>query len=214
MVTHCGTHVDAPVHFDLDGPKINEMPVETFISSAVVLNLSHKRLPKGRWNESPLPTDDRITAADMDEALKKTGETIKSGDMVLIYTGQDEIIWGEYDKTGKSSCARASGMTKTGQDLGGYLRANTGYSEDFVDWIVNHKVKIFGNDTSPTDWPFNGPVHIKLLGKHHITHYENLCNLDKIKKSRVLFIGLPLKIRGGTGSPVRAIAVEDFDLQV
>jgi kynurenine formamidase len=46
---------------------------------------------------------------------------------------------------------------------------------------------------------------IPLLG---FTHYENLINLHLlIGRGRFRFIGLPLKIRGGTGSPVRAIAV-------
>ena len=40
-----------------------------------------------------------------------------------------------------------------------------------------------------------------------ITHYENLANLEQVVGRRFLFIGLPLKVRGGTGSPVRAIAV-------
>jgi kynurenine formamidase len=40
-----------------------------------------------------------------------------------------------------------------------------------------------------------------------MTHYENLCNLDKLVGKRFTFIALPLRIRKGTGSPVRAIAV-------
>jgi kynurenine formamidase len=42
------------------------------------------------------------------------------------------------------------------------------------------------------------------------THYEGLTNLDKVVgKGRFRFIAFPLKIRGGTGSPVRAVAVID-----
>jgi kynurenine formamidase len=40
-----------------------------------------------------------------------------------------------------------------------------------------------------------------------ITHYENLANLDKLAGRRFTFVGFPLRIRGGTGSPVRAVAV-------
>ncbi len=41
----------------------------------------------------------------------------------------------------------------------------------------------------------------------HITHYENLANLDQVVGRRFTFAGFPLRIRGGTGSPVRAVAI-------
>ena len=39
------------------------------------------------------------------------------------------------------------------------------------------------------------------------TVLENLCNLEKLIGQRFTFIGLPLKIRNGTGSPIRAVAI-------
>jgi kynurenine formamidase len=45
--------------------------------------------------------------------------------------------------------------------------------------------------------------------KYWITHFENLANLDQVVGRRFTFIGFPLRIRGGTGSPVRAVAVLD-----
>ena len=53
----------------------------------------------------------------------------------------------------------------------------------------------------------NKEVH-HICGELNFTHYENLINLDKLLgRGRFRFIGLPLKIRGGTGSPVRPVAV-------
>ncbi|WP_421946570.1 hypothetical protein [Phaeodactylibacter xiamenensis] len=53
----------------------------------------------------------------------------------------------------------------------------------------------------------NRAVH-EICGELNFTHYENLVNLHLLlNRGRFQFIGLPLKIRGGTGSPVRAIAV-------
>ena len=53
----------------------------------------------------------------------------------------------------------------------------------------------------------NKQVH-QICGEMGFTHYENMINLHQlIGRGRFRFIGLPLKIRGGTGSPVRAIAV-------
>jgi kynurenine formamidase len=45
--------------------------------------------------------------------------------------------------------------------------------------------------------------------EHGIVHYENLANLDQLVGKRFTCIGLPLRIRGGTGSPVGAVAVLD-----
>lgn len=50
------------------------------------------------------------------------------------------------------------------------------------------------------------PCHT-VCGERGITHIENLCNLDKLLGKRFTFIALPLKIRAGTGSPVRAVAI-------
>ena len=48
----------------------------------------------------------------------------------------------------------------------------------------------------------------RICGELGFTHYENLINLHQlIGRGRFRFIGLPLRIRGGTGSPVRAVAV-------
>jgi kynurenine formamidase len=53
----------------------------------------------------------------------------------------------------------------------------------------------------------NKEVH-RICGELGFTHYENLVNLHQLTgRGRFRFIGLPLKIRGGTGSPVRAVAV-------
>jgi len=50
------------------------------------------------------------------------------------------------------------------------------------------------------------PCH-STCAKRKVTHIENLCNLDKLIGKRFTFIALPLKIRNGTGSPLRAVAV-------
>ena len=52
------------------------------------------------------------------------------------------------------------------------------------------------------------PCHTT-CAERKITHVENLCNLDQLLGKRFTFIGLPLKIRKGTGSPIRAVAVLD-----
>ena len=76
-------------------------------------------------------------------------------------------------------------------------------------WLGRQEIAAFGVETmSP------GVIDVSNNEVHHIcgelgfTHYENMINLYQlIGRGRFRFVGLPLKIRGGTGSPVRAIAV-------
>ena len=84
-----------------------------------------------------------------------------------------------------------------------------GISEATARWLGDKNISAFGVETmSPgVSGVSNKGVH-RICGELNFTHYENLINLHQlIKKSRFRFIGLPLKIRGGTGSPVRAVAI-------
>ena len=81
---HSGTHVDAPIHFD-DRPgaaTIDQVPLENFYTSAICLDLSH------------VPLKHAITVPEMEEALAKSGETIKPKDTVLIYMATNKRLFG------------------------------------------------------------------------------------------------------------------------
>ena len=69
-------------------------------------------------------------------------------------------------------------------------------------------MKVFGVDSPSPDNPISRtyPVHMMCRARH-ITHYENLANLDQVVGRRFTFAGFPLHIRDGTGSPVRAVAI-------
>jgi kynurenine formamidase len=84
-----------------------------------------------------------------------------------------------------------------------------GVSTAAARWLGARKIAAFGVETMAP-----GVLHVSNKEVHHIcgelgfTHYENMIHLEQlIGRGRFRFIGLPLKIRGGTGSPVRAIAV-------
>lgn len=86
-----------------------------------------------------------------------------------------------------------------------------GITAGAATWLGEQKIAAFGVETmSPgVSGVSNRNVH-KICGQLNFTHYENLINLEKLLgRGRFRFIGLPLKIRGGTGSPVRAVAVFD-----
>lgn len=113
--------------------------------------------------------------------------TVQAGDIVLIATGWD-VYFG----------------TST------YLR-HPYLSADLARTLVNRGVRAIGVDTlNPDrtpgdDEPFEGlPVHDLILGAGGVI-YENLRGLTELP-ARVEFSGLPLRIHGGDGSPVRAVA--------
>jgi arylformamidase len=81
-------------------------------------------------------------------------------------------------------------------------------STELAAWLAEKKVGLVGMDT-PTpnciDWKI---VHETFLS-NNILIVEGLTNLDKLNSEEFTFIALPLKFKGGDGSPVRAVAILD-----
>jgi len=127
-----------------------------------------------------------ITVADLERALADSGQQLQAGDAVLLRTGAFE---------------RCGGTPE-------YCSDYTGLDDDAGRWLQARGAKIFGVDSPSPDNPISRtyPVHM-MCREHHITHYENLANLEQVTGRRFTFAGFPLRIRGGTGSPVRAVAI-------
>ena len=90
---------------------------------------------------------------------------------------------------------------------------NPGLSEEAALWLCKSGVKAFGVDAfAPgVKSKSNKRVH-EICGETGVTHYENLTNLHElVGKGIFTFIGFPLKIQSGTGSPVRAVALLQED---
>lgn len=89
-----------------------------------------------------------------------------------------------------------------------YLTEFAGFGESASKWIVRRQVKTFGVDSPTPDNPASTsyPVHM-MCRREHITHYENLANLDQVVNTRFTFAGFPLKLRGAHGGPTRAVAL-------
>ncbi len=84
-------------------------------------------------------------------------------------------------------------------------------SVEAAEWLVRKKIALLAVDTPSVDLKVSAdgkmPVHQIILGSD-IPIIESLANLDKISEERFIFVGLPLKIKGGDGGPCRAIAIE------
>ncbi|PKH53079.1 cyclase [Tenacibaculum sp. Bg11-29] len=127
-----------------------------------------------------------ITSKEIQIALSKSDLTIKKGDTVLLYTDH----YRKHFNT--ENWSKGPGITA-----------------ECARWLGEQKIAAFGVETMSPGVPkvSNKEVH-HICGELKFTHYENMINLYKlIGRNRFRFIGLPLKIRGGTGSPVRAVAI-------
>ena len=129
-----------------------------------------------------------ITGEDLDRIEGASPVEVRRGDIVLFHTG----TWNHYagDKR--------------------YLTDFAGLEESAAEWIVQRGVKTFGVDSPTPDNPASRtyPVHM-MCRREHITHYENLANLDRVVNTRFTFVGFPLKVRGAHGGPTRAVALVD-----
>ncbi len=89
-----------------------------------------------------------------------------------------------------------------------YFTKNPGLSESAAKYLAQQKIGLVGIDSPNID-----PGKDSRFSAHHILLkkgiliLENLCNLEKIKGNRFKLVVLPLKLKGATGSPVRAIAL-------
>jgi kynurenine formamidase len=123
------------------------------------------------------------------EAEKKGGLEIQANDIVLFYTGHYDRHYPKPE----------------------YLEGYSGFSYEAAEYLIEEKkIKNWGVDNPSPDKPptTSYPVHMHYR-KTRVPHMENLCNLDKVAGKRFTFFGLPLKIRGGSGSPIRAMAILD-----
>jgi kynurenine formamidase len=127
-----------------------------------------------------------LEIADLERALSDAVLEIKRGDTVLLYTDHYRRAFGTDD-----------------------WHNGPGVSIDGARWLGQQGIAAFGVEPAAPGVRgiSNKEVH-HICGELGFTHYENMINLYRlIGRGRFRFIGLPLKIRGGTGSPVRAIAV-------
>jgi len=127
-----------------------------------------------------------ITKNDIQKFEKKHGK-IPNNSTVVFWTGWQKML--HHDS---------------------YFIKNPGLSEAAAKYLVSKKTNLVGIDSPSID--FEGsqrfPVH-HIFSKNNILIVENLTNLEKIKSSKFHFVVLPLKLKGATGSPVRALAFVD-----
>ena len=76
-------------------------------------------------------------------------------------------------------------------------------------WLVRHRdIRAVGLDTASIDYGQSTLFEShRVLGAADVPVFENVANLQRLPRTNFLFIGLPMKIEGGSGGPLRAIAI-------
>ena len=208
MMEHSGTHIDALCHQACDMRLHGDIAVEDVERSdgftALGAETMRPLLGRGvlldvaRWKHvDALPLHYAITADDLAGCARAAGVEVKARDVLLVRTGYGSR-W-----TDEATYLNAAGVSKSGNI-----------------WAADQRVAAVGADNMAWDSMQERDLatnmllfgHVHLLVTHGVHILENL-NLEELAAAghrEFCFVGVPLKFRGATGSPIRPLAlVED-----
>jgi kynurenine formamidase len=185
---HGGTHIDAPVHFAEGTHHVDEIPLDQLIGQAVVIDVS-AAVRKDR--------NHRISVADL-EAWEGRHGAIPERSIVLFRTG-----FGDY----WPDPARYLGTARRGAEAVAEL-SFPGLGPEAAEWLIEHRdIKAVGIDTASIDYgqSTHFETHVALMSRN-VPAFENVANLGRLPPTGVYVVALPVKIRGGSGGPLRIVA--------
>lgn len=184
---HGGTHLDAPVHFGEGKQSSDEIPLASLIGPGVVIDIAPA---------CAKDADYQLTVEDITAWERQYGR-IPDDAIVLVHTG-----WGKFwpdkkkylgtDKAGDTANLHFPGIARPAAQMLSQQRDLDG----------------IGIDTASLD---HGPS--KDFGAHQVLNganiygLENVANMERLPAKGATIIALPMKIKGGTGGPVRIIAL-------
>ena len=185
---HGGTHIDAPVHFAEGKNHVNEIPLDQLIGAAVVVDVT---------DQVRNDRDHLVSIADL-EAWEGRHGRIPDQAIVFLRTG-----FGQY----WPDAERYLGTARRGPEAVAEL-SFPGLSPAAATWLMDQRrTKAVGIDTASIDFGKSTQfeTHVALM-KRNVPAFENVANLDQLPATGVYVVALPVKIRGGSGGPVRIIA--------
>ena len=184
---HGGTHLDAPIHFHEDGHATDQVPLDRLVGPGIVIDVS------GRAAADP---DYRLTLEDLERHESIHGP-VPAEAIVLLRTGWSARWPNVRAYLGDDTPGDASRLSFPS------------YGADAARVLVDERgVAVLGVDTASIDHGRSPdfPVH-RLAAARQVVGLENLTNLDQLPVSGFTVVALPMKIAGGSGGPVRVIAL-------
>ncbi len=185
---HGGTHIDAPVHFARGKTSVDQIPLNRLIGPAAVVDVSG---PSGANRDYQIRLADLLRWEDAHGRLP-------DGAIVLLRTGFAHY-WPD--------AARYLGTAERGEKGAAKLHF-PGLHPEAAAWLVNERrVASVGIDTASIDYGQSRLFgsHVTLM-KADVPAFENVTNLHQLPARGALVVALPVKIKGGSGGPLRIVA--------
>ncbi len=186
---HGGTHIDAPVHFAKGRNTVDAIPLNQMIGPAIVVDVT-RHVDHNR--------DYQVTADDFKNWERRNGR-IANGSIVLLRTG-----FGRFYPDRKKYLGTDQRGEKAVADL-----HFPGLHPDAARWLTtNRNIKAIGLDTPSIDYGQSTLFEShRILFEKNIPAFENVANLDQLPLKGFSIVALPMKIKGGSGGPLRMIAI-------
>jgi kynurenine formamidase len=186
---HGGTHIDAPIHFAKGHQTVDQIPLDRLIGEAVVVDVTQSA---GR------DADYQVTVDDFTRTEREQG-AIPAGAIVLLRTGFSQR-WPKAEAY--------LGTAHRGEAAVKELHF-PGLHPDAATWLIaNRSIKAIGIDTASIDYGQSTLFEShRRLYERDIPAFENLTSLERLPPRGAFIVALPMKIAGGSGAPLRAVAM-------
>jgi kynurenine formamidase len=184
---HGGTHVDAPIHFASGGPTVDQIGLPQLIGRAVAIDVSAKALAD---------RDYRVSVSDVVNWEREHGR-IPPNSIVLLRTGFDRY-WPDPLKY--------LGTKERGTAAVAQLHF-PGLHPEAARWLAEQRrIKAVGLDTASIDYGQSALFQShRVLSRARIPIFENVAQLEQVPATGAWVVALPMKIRGGSGAPLRLV---------
>ena len=186
---HGGTHLDSPVHFAKRRHTVDQIPLQQLMGAAVIVDVT---------NQAAANPDYLVSVADFQKWERRNGR-IKPGTIVLLRTG-----FGKFYPDRK----KYMGTDERGAEAVAKLHF-PGLDPAAARWLTqNRSIKAIGLDTPSIDYGQSTLFEShRILFEANIPAFENVANLDQLPVKGFNVIALPMKIKGGSGGPLRIVAL-------
>jgi kynurenine formamidase len=185
---HGGTHMDSPIHFAEAAHTTDEVPVEQLIGAGFVIDVSER---------ADDDVDYLISAKDI-RAFESEHGRIPAGGIVLLNTGRAALY---------PDREAYMGTAERGEAAVANLHF-PGLSEEGAALLVERGISAVGIDTPSIDrgQSQNFAAHVELM-TNNIPAFENVADMSELPPTGSTIVALPMKIEGGSGGPLRIVAI-------
>ncbi len=185
---HGGTHLDAPIHFYEDRKSVEQIDLNQLTGRAVVVDATE---PVSR------DRDYQIKISDLENWEQSYGR-IPDNAIILFRTGMGQF-WPDAEQY--------MGTAKKGEEGVAEL-SFPGIHPDTAKWLVeNRTINAVGLDTPSLDYGRSELFEThQIFSEQNIPGFENVANLDKLPAKGAYVAAFPMKIKNGSGAPLRIAA--------